>query len=60
MKRKFKDGNITLKITLKPVQSVEIYNKKDLLFGTDSPSTLLSISKVIADFAKELNEESKE
>lgn len=34
---------------------VEIYNHDSLMFGTDNPDTLMHISKVIAEFAKELN-----
>ena len=59
MKSKFKDGHVTLVLKENPVQIVEIHKDKTLLFGTDNPETLLSVSKVIADFAKALRDEEK-
>lgn len=59
MKTKFQSGQIKLLVKKYPVLSIEIYNRDDLWFGTNNPSVLLDISKVIAQLAKELNEESK-
>ena len=36
---------------------VEIYSKNVLWMATSSPNNLLDVSKVIAEFAKELNDE---
>jgi uncharacterized UPF0160 family protein len=59
MKTSFKSGNIKLIVKKYPAQSVDILDNGKVLFGTSNPNTLLNISKVIASFAKELNNEIK-
>ena len=54
---KFQSGQIKLLVKSLPVPMVEIYSKNVLWMATSNPKSLLDVSKVIAEFAKELNDE---
>lgn len=57
METKFQSKGIKLLVKSLPVPSVEIFNNGRFWFSTTNPNTLLDVSKVIAEFAKALNEE---
>ena len=60
MQTLFRSGDVKLNAKLSTgIPELEISNKGIFLFATSNPKTLMDISKVIADFATELNKETQ-
>lgn len=59
MQSRFKSGKIEIRISKYPVPMVNFFHNNQFWFATDNPKSLLDVSKVIAEFAKALNQEEK-